>query len=97
MAPRAVSLQIKRESITTCIKETKIGYGTSWFLYITSNAGSLEISQQLARTIYYSSKWKDIFNINAILTTSLANLESMYPLDCMPNLKYEHGVRNHEQ
>ena len=74
-------------SVATCIK----GNFNDWILYITPNSGPLENSQQLARSIYQSNKRKDVFNINAILTTPLSNLESMYPVDCMPNLQNADG------
>ena len=85
--------ETKNKYITTCIKEKR---KDSWILYVTPRSEALDISQHLVRNIYNSHKWKDIFNLNTLLTTPLSNLESMgYPIDCIPNLT--RGVEIYDQ
>ncbi|GBB83158.1 hypothetical protein RclHR1_00010040 [Rhizophagus clarus] len=60
-------------------------------LYITSNTTQLDISQHIAKNIYKSHEWKDIFTVNTLLTASLPELKGMrYPVDRIlqqPNLQ----------
>ncbi|RGB36391.1 hypothetical protein C1646_758117 [Rhizophagus diaphanus] len=51
-------------------------------LYITSNSTSLDISKHIAKNIYKSHEWKNIFAVNTILTASLLDLKEMgYPVN----------------
>lgn len=66
----------------------------SWILYITSNSSSLDISKHIAKNIYKTYKWKDIFYINTLLTTPLSVLKKMgYPVNrILQKQKYQPSI-----
>ena len=86
--------EVKRNS--TSIIQDKFVLA-SWTLYITSNSSLdvLEISQHIAKNIYKSCEWDDIFSLNVRLTTPLSALKKMgYPVDRILQQPKSHTVES---